>query len=109
VDITVREEQKALIVTVTGRLDGLTTPDFDRQVAAWVKPGQLVVLDFAQLNYISSAGLRSILTLGKQLKTAGGRLALCSLTGFIQEVIELSGFNAFLPVYPDVASALKST
>jgi anti-anti-sigma factor len=109
VEITVREERKALVVTVTGRMDGLTAPDFDRQAATWVKPGRLVVLDFAQLNYVSSAGLRSILMLSKQLKAVGGSLTLCSLAGFIQEVIELSGFNAFLPVYPDVASALKST
>ena len=106
-DISLREEEQALIVTVAGRLDGLTAPDFDRQAATWVRPNRLVVLDLSQLNYISSAGLRSVLTLGKQLKAGKGRLALCSLSGFIKEVIELSGFNAFLPVYPDAASALK--
>jgi anti-anti-sigma regulatory factor len=47
--------------------------------------------------------------LGKQTKASGGRLALCNLAGFIQEVIEMSGLNAFLPVFPDTASALKST
>ena len=108
-EVSVREEQQALIVTVTGRLDGLTAPDFDRQAAAWVKPGRLLVLDLAQLSYVSSAGLRSILILSKQAKAAGGRLALCRLAGFIQEVITLSGFNTFLPIYADAASALKST
>jgi anti-anti-sigma factor len=108
-EVSVREEPQGLVVAVTGRLDGLTVPEFDRQAAAWVKPGKLLVLDLAQLNYISSAGLRSVLMLSKQMKTSGGRLALCGVTGFIQEVITLSGFHTFLPIHADAASALKST
>lgn len=106
-NISLREEKQALVVTIAGRLDSPAAPDFDRQAAVWIKPGRLVILDLSQLTYISSAGLRSILSIGKQLKTAGGRLALCGLSGFTKEVIELSGFNAFLPVYPDAASALE--
>ncbi|MCY3020895.1 MAG: STAS domain-containing protein [Planctomycetota bacterium] len=107
-EITVRNEQQALVVAVVGRLDGMTTPEFDRQSSAWVKPGQRLVLDLSQLNYISSAGLRSILALGKQMKAAGGALGLSGLSGLVEEVISLSGFNTILPIYSDVASALKS-
>lgn len=52
----------------------------------------------ADLEYISSAGLRGILGLVKSIKAASGRLAFCSLQPMAAEVFRISGFNAMLTV-----------
>lgn len=65
----------------------------------------MIVLDFGGLEYISSAGLRSILAATKKVKTVNGSLSLCALSGLVEEVVTISGFDNILTVYEDVAQA----
>jgi anti-anti-sigma factor len=69
------------------------------------KGGRKMLLNLSELEYVSSAGLRSVLTIAKKLKPAGGSLALCGLSGLVQEVFSISGFDSFFPVYDSVESA----
>jgi anti-anti-sigma factor len=65
------------------------------------------LLDFSKIDYISSAGLRALLTVVKRLKESGGRLAICLLTDQVREVFKVSGFDAVVEIYPDQESALQ--
>ncbi|MCY4122269.1 MAG: STAS domain-containing protein, partial [Acidobacteria bacterium] len=56
----------------------------------------LVVLDFERVTIISSAGLRVVLFLAKHLKSRGAKIALCTLSTQIREVMEISGFDRIL-------------
>lgn len=86
-------------VAVSGRLDAMTTADFEKESLAWIDGGdRKILLDFAELEYISSAGLRGILALAKRAKAAGGSVAVCAMTGMVAEVFAISGFDAFIPV-----------
>ena len=67
-------------------------------IAMGGRSGQLLV-DFSSLQYISSAGLRSILLAAKKLKSKGGRFALCSLSAAIKEVFDVSGFSSILDIH----------
>jgi anti-anti-sigma factor len=97
-----------LLIAVSGRLDTLTAPRFDEEVApALAKPLAHVLVDMSGVTYISSAGLRSILHLVKHASTIGGRVGLFSVPGPIGDVIGISGFSSRLDIYPDRASALK--
>jgi anti-anti-sigma factor len=99
-EVSKRQEQGLTVVSVSGRLDAATTPDFEKQGSAWVSEGGgTFVLDFTGLTYISSAGLRGILSLAKKLRATEGRLALCGLSGLVKDVIGVSGFEAFLSIY----------
>lgn len=101
------QEMGFLVIKVEGRMDIATSPEFEKNCAALMEQGhQKVVIDFAGLEYISSAGLRSILAIAKKLKSGGGSLSLCSLTGLVKEVFDLSGFDNFLPIFTDVEQAL---
>ena len=60
-----------------------------------------------ELEYISSAGLRSILMVGRQLRNNSGSLILCGLGGIVLEVFELSGFLKLFPVADSLAGARK--
>ncbi len=108
-DMKTREEKGAVIVEASGRLDAATTGQFEAGCAEALqsKTGSKVILDFSGLEYISSAGLRSLLSLAKKLKATGGSLTLCNLTGIVKEVINIAGFDQFLPVCTDLQSAIQ--
>lgn len=91
-----------------GRIDSATGPVFEKEVLQQIDEGQRrVLLDFTDLVYISSAGLRIILLAAKRMKSVGGRLALCSLNPQIAEVFEISGFSRILDVQPTRDAALS--
>lgn len=69
-------------------------------------PGRRVVIDFAALDYISSAGLRVVLMTAKRAKQGKGTLVLCGLQPHVKEVFEISGFLKILEVAPDRLAAL---
>jgi len=96
------------IVTVSGRLDTVTAPAFDAQLAAFLAdPRPHILLDLGEVTFISSAGLRSILHLIKHTAAHGGRLRLFAAAPHIVEVIEISGFPSLVDLYPDRESALN--
>ena len=70
----------------------------DVTVFAAVKVAFRFVVDFSQLAYISSAGLRVLLMAAKRVKTENGALILCGMQDHIQEVFEISGFLQILTV-----------
>ena len=102
------KKKDCLLITVVGRMDAVTTPEFEQTLAGWIDEGEIrFIVDFAGLDYISSAGLRGILTSVKRLKTEGGLMVLTSLYGTVKEVFEISGFTTIIPIYESVEAALQ--
>lgn len=107
-EVNIRKEEKALVVSVTGRMDAVSAPDFDTQVEERVDKGETsLVLDLSGLDYISSAGLRSMLTLAKKLKTKEGDLVLFGLQDVVNEVFEVSGFSTIFEIFGSVEEAME--
>ena len=103
------DRSKAVVVRVIGRMDAVSAPEFDQACAKIVSGGaKNIVVDLDQTDYISSAGLRSILAAGKTLKGQGGQLALCNLKGMVKEIFEISGFLAVFKVYPTAEEAIAN-
>lgn len=99
-EMTRQDRGSVAVLALKGRLDTVTAPDFDRQWETVVGADDLkVVLDMTGLEYVSSAGLRSLLMAGKKLKRIGGRLAVAGLGGMVAEVFSISGFDKLLPLY----------
>ena len=67
-----------------------------------------VLLDLSSLSYISSAGLRAILLIGRQLRKQKGTIAVCSLSPIVREVFEISGFDKIFPVYENQEAAISN-
>lgn len=92
-----------------GRIDSATGPAFEKDVLGQIDSGERrLLLDFTELVYISSAGLRVVLLAAKRMKMAGGKLALCSLNPQIAEVFEISGFSRILDIHPSRDAALST-
>ena len=105
-EISTRTSNDIHIVAIGGNLDSTTSPEAQKKLDAVVAGAKKVVLDFSELDYISSAGLRVLLGAAKQLRASGGTLRMFGLNQSVREVFEISGFSAILAVYPSEAEAL---
>jgi anti-anti-sigma factor len=107
-DITFETQGEALVASVCGRLDSASASDFEQQCSTKLEQGgKALIIDMHQVDYISSAGLRSILSLGKKLKADQGSLAFVGMQGIVKEVFDMSGFNNIFPVYSSLGQALE--
>lgn len=107
--ITATTRDEATVATLAGRMDAMTTVEFDRWFADRLAAGTTrCILDLQGLEYISSAGLRSLLSAAKQLKTKNGLLLLSGLAGTVEEVFRMSGFLTILPSFASVEEACAS-
>jgi anti-anti-sigma factor len=86
-------------ITLKGRLDSATSADFEKVISLQFQtPGDKVVMNFADLGYVSSAGLRVILMAAKRARQVQGSMVLCSLQDHVREVLHISGFLKILRV-----------
>ena len=85
------------IIALTGRIDATTASSFETSCRELLDSGaKKVVVDLGGVEYISSAGLRVILTM---VKAAAATLAFCSMQSMVAEVFKISGFSSMLPIY----------
>ena len=107
-DITKRQQGEAWIVAIAGNLDSGTSPRAQQELEAILASGgRKLAVDFSSLDYISSAGLRALLGVAKQLGARGGALRTFGLNQTVREVFDISGFSMILPVFPSEEEALK--
>lgn len=103
-ELTTRSIGTGNVISLTGRLDAATAPAAEKYIRERLQAGSLV-LDFSQVQYVSSAGLRVVLATAKELRAAGKKLALAGLTDEVMKVFKLSGFTSFLTICNTVAEA----
>ncbi len=95
------------VVTVEGRIDTVNAPEFELCMLECMAKGHRdFIVDLSRLDYISSAGLRIVLSVAKKAKAAGGGIACCSLHGVVKKVFDVSGFANILPIYESLDKAL---
>lgn len=101
----------AVIVAPVGRIDSTTSSALDAHLVGLAKGGNhRVVIDLSGVDYISSAGLRVMLSLAKRTKETQGRLALTGLGDSVRQVFALAGFLPLFSVEPTAdAAAAKVT
>ncbi len=83
--------------TLEGRLDTTTAPELEAELKESGDNKDLV-LDFAKLSYISSAGLRVLLSAQKRANAAGTAMTLKNVSEEIMEVFDMTGFSSFLTI-----------
>jgi anti-anti-sigma factor len=105
-EIHTRASNDIHIVAIAGSMDSTTSPEAQKALDQVLAGARKVVLDFSQLDYISSAGLRVLLGAAKKLRASGGTLKMFGLNQSVKEVFEISGFSTILAVYPSEAEAL---
>ena len=95
-----------VILAPRHRVDTNNSPEVEKVVFENIGNGDgRVVIDFSQVEYVSSAGLRVLLATAKRLRSKG-TLRLYGLNDSVQEVFDVSGFSTIIPIFDDQASAL---
>jgi anti-anti-sigma factor len=109
-DIVEEREGDVLVLVPVGRLDTTTSRDFEKRLLELVNGGNIhYVIDFARLEYVSSAGLRVLVMLGKRLPGMSGSLVLATLSPQVREVFDIAGFTRVFQIVADRKQALAET
>ena len=106
-NIETRELKHVSVVKITGRVDSATAPDAEKALQDLLAAdrNQLVV-DLHDTEYMSSAGLRVLVTTLKAARKSGGDLKLAQLSGRVKDVLDLAGLTPVFNVYGDVIEAV---
>ena len=107
-EIQTAKEKNTVVVSVKGKIDAVTAPEFEKVLGKLIAEGEnTFLLNFSGLEYISSAGLRSILSTAKQLKPKSGSILFCGLQGPVKDVFKISGFGTIFKIFETREDALK--
>jgi len=108
--IELNEEKKGdvLVIHVKGRLDAISSPTAEKKVFDSINSGQTkLILDFSGVSYLSSAGMRMLLSTTKKLKSLSGKVVVSSITSNVMDVLKMSGFDHVLEIAATEDEALR--
>lgn len=101
--------QDISIVEIEGRIDAKTASDIEQELITLQEQNRSkIIVDFSQVNYISSGGLRVFLTALKWTRANNGDLKLVSLEKNVEKIFKLAGFTKIFNIMPDKESALQA-
>ena len=107
--ISTQREGSILVINAQGRIDGSNAADFLSSVEGVIDQNDSgIVLDFTNLAYISSAGLRIILLIAKDLRQRSVGFSLCSLSSSVSKIFLISGFDQIISLHKDAPSAIAA-
>ena len=106
-EYNIRSAPVADVVEVTGRIAASESMDLIRRLEAHLATDEAraLVLDLSRVDYMSSAGLGTVIWLGKRMREMKQGYAVSGLRDQVAQVFKLSGLDRILPIYPDLAAA----
>ena len=107
-EITVKEFERAELITINGRLDSVEAPRLAQALEAASQRGKYrIIVDMSQLEYMSSAGFRALGDAQRNSKRHNhGEMLLVQVRENVREALELVGFAGYFQIFDDVPSAL---
>ena len=107
-EITQKEENGVVSISIKGRLDADSSPEAEKVVKDALKDQtSRILFDLDSLEYLSSAGLRVLLGAAKEMRRKDGKIVLCALNEFVKEIFEVSGFQSLIPIADSVESGIE--
>jgi anti-anti-sigma factor len=107
-DFEHKDKDGITVVYFFGKMDTRTSPDAEKYVNQLIEEGNKdILMNFEELDFISSTGLRVILATGKKL-SGSGKLTICSPNITVNDVLNMSGFNKMFGVFETEEEALQS-
>jgi anti-anti-sigma factor len=99
-DITQKDKNGIIALSISGRLDAVSAVDADKEFTkALDGDTDKMLVNLQGLEYISSAGLRVLLVVAKRMQQKGGKVCLCCLADNVKEVFEISGFSSIFKIF----------
>lgn len=107
VQFTLQESKQKKIVRLQGKIDALSTPSLENRLVPLLEKERKILIDFSKVEYLSSAGMRLLLSATKKMKTKGGAIVFFGINDQISEIIKMAGFEKTLSIFPNETAALK--
>ena len=96
-EIRKETDGNSLTIFLGGKLDALAAREFDKEIKTSLDGVTALTIDFKDLAYVASAGLRSLLTAQKRMDKQGS-MKILHVAPQVREVFEITGFNEFLSI-----------
>ncbi len=102
------EREDIILLKIDGKFDAVSAPDAEVAIGREIDDGALkIVINMEKVNYISSAGLRTLLVAAKEIKGKKGKIVISSMADTVKKVFEISGFSTIFETYGTDAEAIK--
>jgi anti-anti-sigma factor len=106
-ELITEKQGEVVVFKLKGRLDALTAPEFEARCQQWLDAGESwFAVDLGELEYISSAGIRTVLLIAKKLKARDGGLGFSRISGMVEKVFTIAGIYSMFPMYASLEEAL---
>ncbi len=108
-DIKEYKKAQAMVLTIAGRLDSITSGMLEKKFLTVMEAGEKnIVVDFTNMDYISSAGLRVLLAAAKRATKLGGKVILAALSDNVREVFDIAGFTSIFTITGSQEEAIRT-
>jgi anti-sigma B factor antagonist len=109
VEITTKEYRRVAVVSVSGRIDTSTSTQFEETIMDLIDKGHFnLVMDFGEVDFLSSSGLRILVTTRKKLREMGGDVVLANPSQRAADSVEIAGLDKLFQSYPNREEAIGS-
>lgn len=91
--LDIKQVDKKKYIKLTGNLDGISSNDVTNRILNEIENEESIVIDMSDCHYVSSAGLRTLLTIGKSMKMKNGHMNIVNLVEEVKEIMDMTGFG----------------
>ncbi len=107
-EINIESIDGKTVVNLAGQIDSTASKEFEEELVGLIDKGtHTMIVNFLNVKFISSAGLRVLLLAGKKVKPYGGKVILSNLAKDVREVFDISGFSSIFSIYDTVEDAIQ--
>jgi anti-sigma B factor antagonist len=106
--VNIREVEGVHVVELSGELDANTSPVAQQQIMPLATAGSRILLDMAGVSFMSSAGLRLLLSMYRQVATQKGAIALTALSEDLKDTMSMTGFLSFFTTHDTTEGGLQA-
>lgn len=97
------------VVSANGRLDGIYSTAFAKEVGELITgTNPKILIDFAEIDFVTSAGIRAVLLLMKKAKETGAAFAICGVNDEVREVLDATGLTPMIAIHPSRSEGLAA-
>lgn len=107
--IEIEEIERRIVLHLEGRVDVGTAPQLEKKIDSLLQENPILILNFDKVDYLSSAGMRVLLSSSKKLKAQKGALLLCAMGEEVLEVLRMAGLDKVLPLFESEAEAVRAS
>lgn len=106
-NVNIKTDGNIVIISIEGSIDSKTAGDLQSQIMEKVSETNNVLLDLTKVDYVSSAGLRVLLMIYRQIKSKNGKVILVGVSEEIRDVMSMTGFINFFEIADNIDNGLK--